>query len=552
MKLAIWLCVGALASSEVCASTIPDTAIPEKFSPRAPAVLPESRLVPPQGGGDTFATATEITSLPFTDSGTTCGFKDDYFVSCAYPWQPDVVYRYAPSSDVCVDVSLCGSTFDTALAIYASGPDSVVCNNDACGLASRISHRALHAGETYYFVIDGAGYSCGNYQFSVTPCCDVPCPAGAVAENEVCCLDPQGTCPQTAIPIDCGPLGVTYCGTYGAAGGIRDTDWYQIQVTEPSVLHMGVTAESPTLIGILTGKDVFTEVCAHYSTVSCSPKTCDAAVAPGTYYFYVAPTDFDGIPCGTRYTLFASCAPSGVTNASVLHGNDANGVPLLAGQQVTVVGCVTGQWPMGAGSRFTLQDLTGGISVLGAPEFCGWLSDQVLVLGVVGQSNGWTVLVPPLTIRDVNPAGVTQPIPVDQTVDQLLAAYHVDSTEPLESSLIRVLSVGIRHADGSDIPPGETFAAGAVYQIVSTKSGGTIPLRVLADANGCGISSPLVGTVIPSHCTLDVTGVLAQFDATAGHRQGYAIAPRFPADFTKHCATPTLAVTWGSLKARYR
>ena len=65
------------------------------------------------GGGDTFATATVIPSLPYTDSGTTVGFANDYDPPCAHAGASDVVYRYAPAVNTCVTISLCGSGFDS-------------------------------------------------------------------------------------------------------------------------------------------------------------------------------------------------------------------------------------------------------------------------------------------------------------------------------------------------------------------------------------------------------------------------------------------------------
>jgi len=551
MKLAFLLLAVALSLAPSPLLAFPH--LPPEFSPWGPAE-PRSSAVRPLGGGDTFASATVITSLPFTDIGTTCGYNDDYLPPCAAWGNPDVVYRYAPATDQCVDVSLCGSNFDTAVALYTNGPDSVNCNNDACNWGSRLSHRTLHAGDTYYLVIDGNGVACGTYDLSITTCCELPaCPPDAIQENEPCCLDPTMGCTAgPVINVSCGTGPVHVCGTYSATSQFRDVDMYPVQVTEASVLSLDVEAASPTLIAILSAAlDSALPVCARYSSANCSVTSCGAAVPPGTYDFYVAPTDFDGIPCGTPYTMTVSCSPQDATAAALLHGNYANGVPLLAGQTERVVGTVTGDWPTASGSRFTIQDGTGGIAVVGLPLACVGLSDQVLVQGVVGQVNGWTALVPPLTVDVIDPAGVTQPVPAYATPEIVNGEYG-SGVETLESYLVKLSDVEIRHTDLSSIAAGETFAAGATYQIYSFKSGAACPLRVLGEANGCGISNPLVGAPIPTGCALDVSGVLAQFDATAGHRSGYAIVPRFPADLARRCSTATVATTWGALKAHYR
>lgn len=51
-------------------------------------------------------------------------------------WQ-DVVYAFKPASNCAVSVSLCGSAFDTRLALYSRSDDwsdltEVACNDDYC------------------------------------------------------------------------------------------------------------------------------------------------------------------------------------------------------------------------------------------------------------------------------------------------------------------------------------------------------------------------------------------------------------------------------------
>ena len=73
------------------------------FVQRRP-VLPEG--TPARQGGDTCATATTISTLPYTDTGTTSGYADNYDPSAALdscPYNPsaaaDVVYQYTPTGE---------------------------------------------------------------------------------------------------------------------------------------------------------------------------------------------------------------------------------------------------------------------------------------------------------------------------------------------------------------------------------------------------------------------------------------------------------------------
>ena len=62
--------------------------------------IAESQSAPPivTQGGETIETAIPITSIPFSDSGMTSGWRDDYNGPCGADSgsAPDVVYSYSP------------------------------------------------------------------------------------------------------------------------------------------------------------------------------------------------------------------------------------------------------------------------------------------------------------------------------------------------------------------------------------------------------------------------------------------------------------------------
>lgn len=126
-------------------------------------------------GGDDISQAMNLPSVPFSATGTTVGYQDDYDETCPYygPGSPDVVYRYTPGYDRRINISLCeGSDFDTKLYVYENTvtPGApYACNDDACpGLLSAIYDLQLYGGNTYYFIVDGYGGEEGNYTFHVT------------------------------------------------------------------------------------------------------------------------------------------------------------------------------------------------------------------------------------------------------------------------------------------------------------------------------------------------------------------------------------------------
>ncbi len=134
-------------------------------------------------GGETCPTAVSIPSLPFSDTGNTCSAFNDYDASCPYSaMAPDVVYSFTPSSDMEVNISLCGnSDYDTKLFVYENvcSGTAYACNDDTCRTPSYqfsafVSNLtiSLSAGNTYYFVVDGFSSECGSYTLAVTDVTD--------------------------------------------------------------------------------------------------------------------------------------------------------------------------------------------------------------------------------------------------------------------------------------------------------------------------------------------------------------------------------------------
>ena len=119
-------------------------------------------------GGDDCASATAIPFTPYTDFGTTTGYADNYPECEGSGTGPDVVYFYTPPQTADFHVSLCGSAFDTKIAVYANNCAGapIACNDDgACWPGSDIPRITLTGGIDYYFVIDGWNGDFGDYTF---------------------------------------------------------------------------------------------------------------------------------------------------------------------------------------------------------------------------------------------------------------------------------------------------------------------------------------------------------------------------------------------------
>jgi hypothetical protein len=127
--------------------------------------------------GDDTSDPFVISSFPYSTTGTTEGFTDDYDTDCngTWPGTPDVVYSYHSDTDHLIRVDLCNSSYDTRVWI-SSGSDAfnvLACNDDACGgdgVQSRIDCYPMQAGDDILIIVDGYGGDYGNYELDLYDC----------------------------------------------------------------------------------------------------------------------------------------------------------------------------------------------------------------------------------------------------------------------------------------------------------------------------------------------------------------------------------------------
>ncbi|MFC1572852.1 hypothetical protein ACFL6M_04555 [Candidatus Eisenbacteria bacterium] len=285
----------------------------------------------PVGGdmvaGDTIEQAWVVASLPFTGTGNTCLFNDDYDETCPYSGSvsPDVVYAFAPGADMMVSFDLCDGwpySYDTKLYIYEDVEGNLIaCDDDGCGsalgYASRIWHADLSAGHVYYIVVDGYGGDCGNYLLRTPtdpPPCIIECPPEALLEGEPLCYNGyedlfNGGCHPNVFsdvfPCDGEPI--TVCGTggvyYFGTSLYRDTDWYQLDTAAPDVVSWTVESNRPFAFIFLDG----TEGCGNpvfigsHESEPCEPYTFANVqlTYPGRYWLWAGANGWnpEEFPC---------------------------------------------------------------------------------------------------------------------------------------------------------------------------------------------------------------------------------------------------------------
>jgi len=279
-------------------------------------------------GGESYADALVIPSLPYEDTGATCDNVDDIAPSCASSTAPDVVYAYTPASDEAISIDLCNSGFDTVLEIQDGVGTPVACNDDYCGLQSGIESFQLNAGHTYYFIVDGYGTSCGSYQLTVQSfccCCYLECPPGGQGEGEPPCGDNyvdtyNGGCnsePPVFQPIYGAADGTAILcgrsGTYSYSGwSYRDTDWFQVYGTGGE-LTATLVGEFDTQLIFIYGTDCINPQYDLALAACCEEVALSRTVAAGVEaWIWVGPAVFNGVSCDSDYLLeLSGISPGG-------------------------------------------------------------------------------------------------------------------------------------------------------------------------------------------------------------------------------------------------
>ncbi|RKX22370.1 MAG: hypothetical protein DRP35_02070 [Candidatus Zixiibacteriota bacterium] len=117
-------------------------------------------------GGDNIGSAVAIGTMPYSTTGTTVGYTDDYQITCELTTLsgPDVVYSYSPAIDENVDISLCASLDAVNVWVYENDVSTMVaCNRfaTACGSPrAELLDVPMYTGNIYYIVV------CADYQLS--------------------------------------------------------------------------------------------------------------------------------------------------------------------------------------------------------------------------------------------------------------------------------------------------------------------------------------------------------------------------------------------------
>ncbi len=203
---------------------------------------------PPPPDNDSCETAEptgDVVDLPFSTTTATASGYGTCMTS------PDIWYLYTASTSGDIVVSLCGSEYDTKLAVYDSSScdplsPEIECNDDFCGMQSQITYTAVE-GNLYLIQVGGFSSYTGDGVLSIGP-------PGGPPENDSC---------ETAEAI--GRVENYPFSTMEATASL-----YGTCMTSPDIWYVYTAEVSGSTIVSLCGSEYDTKL-AVYDGSSCDP-----------------------------------------------------------------------------------------------------------------------------------------------------------------------------------------------------------------------------------------------------------------------------------------
>lgn len=223
----------------------------------------------------------------------------------------DIFYHYTATVTGDVVISLCDSYFDTKLMIFDGCEGNFIDGSDdsGCGyygLGSTVVLPGVTPGDDFIIIVSGYGGEDTGFGFLNIYIddsgCDLECPAGGIAEAELCGDNDNGDC-EYAESVSSGD---TICGEAWSIDGDRDTDWFKFDVSTPGNIKLAVVAEEGVVFGMVSQYEQGVEDCelvqdyfAGFKQIpACVEDSVEFGYLPvGTYYFVIAPSSYylDGV-----------------------------------------------------------------------------------------------------------------------------------------------------------------------------------------------------------------------------------------------------------------
>ncbi len=284
---------------------------------------------------DTCDNATEV-SIPSTTVGDLLFAQPDELPDCMIDQSGVGVWYEVTGTGNKITASTCSPNVasNTRVSVYCGSCDGLFCvagnewDKECPFQGSAVSWCSV-PNEKYYIRLTGNS-SDTQYEFTVTDdgqSCTTPascapvstdCRPGDIPEWEPVCQDEyvdtyNGGCDGVPSVFQSTAFDETVCGTSGVywrdSQPIPETDWYEVVVTEDTLLTWAVQAEFHADVVLwdgTSGCDSKIEI-DRASSAPYQYAMVSACVPPGTYWLALRPSPAAGItPCGVTYRVTAT------------------------------------------------------------------------------------------------------------------------------------------------------------------------------------------------------------------------------------------------------
>jgi len=179
------------------------------------------------------------------------------------------------------------------------------------------SQKPLNYDEEYASLLESSNGD--EYEQTITT---VECPGDGIDESETCGDDINGGCTMNAgsETFEYLACNTTVCGTVWSDGSTRDTDWYLLSLTEPTLFTWSVTADFPVMtILLLPGSSG--DICDGYEAMTIyiadpgEEIEMITSLPTGDYWLWIGPTGWYNMPCDgsgeytNNYIASLTCEP---------------------------------------------------------------------------------------------------------------------------------------------------------------------------------------------------------------------------------------------------
>ncbi|MBL0102987.1 MAG: T9SS type A sorting domain-containing protein [Bacteroidetes bacterium] len=329
--------------------------------------------------GATCATATNICSLPFNQTGlTTAGYGNEYdstISPCHDPYMngEDYVFAFTPSSNTCIRVVLTSTGNNPFVGIFDGCPDvgSTHCVSTAAGSSGTITINSvtLLAGNTYYIVVDNNSLNTTTnipFDINITSLgtsntydnCATPYSLGSIGNNAACVFSTFSTECSSPSPVGAG-YPTPSCGNF--TDGVTGDVWlsFTASFTGNLLIRTQPSAANSTADAAM---QVYTGSCGAFSLYACDDNSAGSSmpllslpVINGTTYYIRVWTVNPANTGSFDLCLTSACAPPNdvpCTAVLVPIGATATGFNTCAGStneppnsaQCTIGGIINTVW----------------------------------------------------------------------------------------------------------------------------------------------------------------------------------------------------------------